>query len=515
MGRRPKKPPLDFRSSLEVLASGLTQQVTAPNIYAYVPHQKQDIFHKSQKYIRLYVGGNRSGKTTAGVVEDIFWLKQQHPYRKIPEGQVRGRLHTVDFLNGYEKIIQPQLRQWMPPSLLKNGSWEDSFDKNTRVLTCSNGNFLEIMSYDQDLEKFSGTSRHFNHYDEEPPRHIYNESQARLVDTNGHAWLTMTPLDGMTWVFVEIYTPGMDGTDDSIEVIEVDMGDNPYLTAEARNRYLKTLDPDERAAREHGHFIQVGGKVFKNFNPKIHVIPDFNPDSAWEWFVSIDHGYNNPTAVLWHAVNTDGVAFTFSEHYKSETLVSEHAAIIHARNAGFSRIPDFVVGDPAMAQRQAVTGTSIQQEYADNGIFVIPGNNDVASGINRMNQYLKPDYHGRCKWYITESCVNLIREMKMLRWQVYASKKQQFENNKHEKIHKKDDHAPDSARYFFTFMPDLSPAPVEPPKLVRTPNPQGSVGGRPVFGTIDDVVAQQYRNRQNGTEWRIMEGTDLFALEGD
>jgi phage terminase large subunit-like protein len=514
MPRRKTSLQLDKRGALELLAAGLVQQATEPNIYAYRPHAKQEIFHKADKHVRLYIGGNRSGKTVGGVVEDIYWLKQQHPFRKLPEGQIRGRVHTVDFLNGFEKIIQPQFKRWMPPSLLINGSWEDSFSKQDRVLTCSNGNTVEFMSYDQDLDKFAGTSRHFCHYDEEPPQHIFNESQARLIDTDGYAWLTMTPIDGMTWVYHELYTPGTNGDDEDVAVIEVDMAENPYVGETARKRYLKTLDKDERNAREHGHFVQLGGRVFKAFDKDIHVVPDFIPPTSWEWYVSIDHGYNNPTAMLWHAVSPDNQVVTFSEHYASEMLVKEHAGVYHARNAGMSRIPDYTVGDPAMEQRQGVTGISIFQEYADNGVYIMAGNNDVPSGVNKMNQYLKPDHNGKPQWTITESCVNLIREMKLLRWATYASRKMQYENNKHEKIHKKDDHAPDSARYFFSFMPDLTPFVDEPQGLIRTRNPEGSVGGVLVGGTYDEVLRDQARGVSKPA-WKMYEGTDLYSLEGD
>lgn len=514
MARKQSKE-LGANDALEKLRAALNQQVVEPNIYAYRPLPKQSAFHKADKHTRLYIGGNRSGKTVAGVVEDIYWLKGQHPHRKIPEKQIRGRVHTVDFKNGFEKIIQPKFKQWMPPSLLINGSWEDSFDKQGRTLNCSNGNFVEFMSYDQDLDKFAGTSRDFCHYDEEPPRHIYNESQARLIDVDGYAWLTMTPVDGMTWVYHELYVPGLSGADDDVAVVEVDMGENTYLTEAARRRYLRSLDPDERAAREHGHFMQMGGLVFRVFNPEIHVVPDFVPPTNWEFYSSVDHGYNNPTAWLWHAVSPDGDVVTFSEHYASEMLVSQHSTTVHMREAGFQRIPDMRICDPALAQRQGVTGDSIIEEYAKHGIFLMPGNNDVPTGVNKMNQYLKPDHNGKVRWTITESCVNLIREMRLLRWATYASKKMQYENNKHEKIHKKDDHAPDSARYFFTFMPDLAPVEDKPKGLQRTPNPEGSVGGiQP--GTKSDPNLErriQQTQRSKNPNWEVFEGTDLYAME--
>jgi hypothetical protein len=164
-----------------------------------------------------------------------------------------------------------------------------------------------------------------------------------------------------------------------------------------------------------------------------------------------------------------------------------------------------------MEQRQGVTGDSIIIEYSKHGLFLMPGNNDVPTGVNKMNDYLKPDHNGHVRWTITESCVNLIREMKLLRWATYATKKMQYENNKQEKIHKKDDHAPDSARYFFTFMPDLSPQTSPPVEgVIRTHNPEGSVGG---VSLEDGKVDRNSKSKGKKNEYQIYEGTDLYAME--
>ena len=785
-------PTLDPNDALEKLQEGIKAQISRPNIYAYKPHDKQFAFHKSTKHIVLYIGGNRSGKTVGGAVETVYRLTGRHPYKKVPDCPVRGRAVAVDFNYGVDMIMIPQLSQFMPPSYLINGSWEDSYDKEHRVLTLANKSFLEFRSYDQDLEKFAGTSRHFcvdeetevlstrgwlkyneitlndtiltinpdtlrnewnkvegvykgiesesiiqlksrnnfnvrvtpehrwlvynkktgkryfttteklkkseqlivkgssilqtheefsddfvelvgwfitegtfvnanqvsisqsktadsyyysrihkllqrldisfnvysnqfyikkesakilktlfpdkgltleflnklstrqlellldvcvmgdgsfidsgririvensahktaidgymalltllgyrvhitynssnsvqilgktknslrynyslvsvdsldinrvpykgfvwcpktknssfvarrngdvfttgnTWYDEEPPKHIYNECQARLIDTNGDAYLTMTPVEGMSWVFDDIYTPGKNGNND-IEIIEIEMSENPYISKESSRRYLASLDPEERKARERGEFVAMGGKVFKNFSKDIHIIPPVVPPKDWEWYVSLDHGYNNPTAMLWHAVSKDNRIITFAEHYKSEMTVPEHAQIFHLRNAGFERIPDFVVGDPAMSQRSGITGTSIFQEYADRGIYISPANNDVDSGINRMLQYLRGD---KPRWQITENCVSLIGEMQKLRWATFNSRKLQYEKNRQEKIHKKDDHACDSARYLFSFMPDLTPSDIDPISLTDN----NILNAPRAFRSWDEIIA--------------------------
>lgn len=525
MGRRPNAQALDKESMLNHINEGLRRQANRPNLYAYVPHKKQQIFHRSQEHTKLYIGGNRSGKTTGGVVEDIFWAMGRHPFRKVPDSPTRGRVAAVDFVQGVEKIILPEFARWIPPSFLIDGSWEQSYSKSLRTLTLTNGSFIEFMSYDQDLDKFAGTSRHWTHYDEEPPHHVFNECQARLIDTNGSSWLTMTPVEGMSWVYDELYIPGKEGGHKDIKVIEVDMLDNPHVSPEAAERYLSTLDEQERKAREHGHFVQLGGRVLKEFSKETHVIPVQVPPLDWEWYVSIDHGFNNPTAMLWHAVSPDDQVITFSEHYKSEMTVKEHAAVFHARNAMLGRTPDVVCGDPAMHQRSAVTGTSIVQEYAEHGVYIstdgIP--RDVATGINTMVQYLRLDGNNKAHWNVTENCDALINEMLRLRWKTWSNRKMQYENNKHEQIHKKDDHACDSARYFFTLLPDLTPIEDETVKE-RSQTLAAAVGpavtAAPVSGSWDKLLASRVSDGSGESQsrvgnWNIQQTTEISGLEYD
>ena len=164
-----KSSEFDLERLVKELGANLGKAAKKPNNLMYEPHRKQVLFHSSEKIGRQYIGGNRSGKTTGGLNEDIWWLRGTHPYRRVPEPPVIGRICTVDFKQGVNKIILPALRQWLPPSLLVNGSWEESWNGHQHTLTLSNDSEVEIMSYEQDLEKFAGVPRHFTHFDEEPP----------------------------------------------------------------------------------------------------------------------------------------------------------------------------------------------------------------------------------------------------------------------------------------------------------------------------------------------------------
>ena len=496
-------------SALSMIADALRSQATLPNMYAYRPHNKQRPFHESTAKKKLYIGGNRSGKTTAGIIEDLWWATGRHPFRAVPQGGVRGRIISVDFLNGIEKIIFPQIKQWCPVSDLKGGSFEAAYDKQLRTLHFKNGSFIEFMSYDQDLDKFAGTSRHFIHFDEEPPEDIYTENLARLVDTGGSFWITMTPVEGMTWVYETLYEPAAEGSK-SIFVVEVSMTDNPYLDPEAVQSFLEGLSPDERVAREHGRFVQLGGLIYKEFNVGKHVVSPFTPPKDWLWVASLDHGFNNPTAWLWHAVSHDGSIVTFEEHYKEQWTVELHAKKVHEINAQYGRVPDFYIGDPSIAQTSAITATSIHTEYVTRGIPIVLGNNDVKAGINRIARYLKDRGDGQPHWVITENCQNLVREMRRYRWKTYANKRVANANNLQEEPHKKNDHACDSARYFFMSRPDLI---ADAPEVKH---PHNAIGAITTYPNESSKVARPFDDRKpigdygDETSWTVDEMGSLW-----
>lgn len=487
--------------ALSKLAAGLKTQATRPNIHAYKPHAKQIIFHTEYDKGNLYIGGNRSGKTTGGIAEDIFQLTGKNPYRAVKPPPVAGRIISTNFIDGIEKVIKPELARWLPISELRGGSWFSAYDNKLRTLYLENGSFVEFMSYDQDLDAFAGTGRDFIHFDEEPPQDIFVENKARLIDFGGSYHITMTPIEGMTWVYDDIYIPGKNGLM-GIKVVEVDMTENPYLHQGEVDQFISGLDADDKAARIHGKFVQIGGLIYKMFDPEIHVIDPFIPPVDWEQYASLDHGFSNPTAWLWESVSPDGRIVVFDEHYLSGEVVSYHAGIVHVKNANHKRSPDTYIGDPSIRNVDPITGTSIQQEYGDHDIPILLGNNDVQAGINRVASYLKhPGEGDKPQLLITRNCQNLIYEMQRYRFKTYASRKMRQDNNQREVAHKKDDHACDSLRYFIMSRPDLSPLTTTMPSA---PNPLGLHTATQPW----DKIAEAASVVKQETDWNVETATD-------
>lgn len=494
-------------SFLEGIVKGLKQAALSPDIGRYEPHEKQEDFHSSPASIRLLIGGNRSGKTVGGATEAVWWLTGTHPYKETPRAPVRGRCVSVDFLNGVEKIVKPEIVKWVPLSTLRGGSWESAYDKMERTLHFENGSFLEFMSYDQDLDKFAGTSRHFVWFDEEPPHEIYTENRMRLLDVGGHMWITMTPVEGMTWIFDDLYLAA--NTSDNIHVTEVDQAENPYLNHAQREEFLDGLSEDERKARVAGKFVQIGGLVYKNFSP-LNIVDPISPPKEWMQVAGMDHGLNNPTAWLWTAINPDGDMYVFDEHYENEKVVAYHAEKVHARNSEHSRLPDYYVGDPSIRNRDPITGTSILIEYIKHQIPIVLGNNDVLAGINRVSAMIegpimsddKGNNARRPKLYIARNCVNLLWEIQRYRWATWATKKADAQKNKKEEPHKKDDHACDALRYIISSRPQIEDFSVPEPNYEA----YAEAAVDPYAGRVDDDLSPGMRRDKNtdsvlGSEW--------------
>lgn len=468
--------PLDPLAIFQEIEQRMVTQATQPNIYNYQPHPKQLKFHQLPEKERLFVAGNRSGKSYSCVVEGIYFLTKTHPYRENIVGQVRGRVVGVDFLNGIDKIIIPLYKQLMPAEYLINGSWADSYSEKHHVLTLKDGSFVEFMSQDQDLDKFAGTSRHFVHFDEECPKVIFEECKVRLIDTNGDWWMSETPVEGMEWIYDDLYEPYFDalekGEKPRIGLVQMRTDENPYLNEEAIERILGSFSAEDRAVRQAGEYLQLSGSLYKDFREPTHAdmsyeefMETWNP-AAGRMYLTGDHGVNNPTAWLWIWADVKGSLTVVREYYVSDGTVADHAKAIHEITAELGVKIYVTTGDPMMKQRTGFANNlgqpmSIADLYAEHGVHLSIDNipRDKSVGVNKILMYLKLNPKtGRPFFTVLRECTNTIRELKGAKRNRWVNKKIAAMKNAPEGQREKDDHTTDAIRYAMTFMRDLGPA---------------------------------------------------------
>ncbi|NBT36174.1 MAG: hypothetical protein EBT03_11700, partial [Betaproteobacteria bacterium] len=214
----------------------ILEEVRAQNpLEAYIPHVKQVTFHDSREDLKVFLGGNRSGKTTAGIIDNLIQALSPEDVPKHLQQFKRWsppfycRVVTPDLGQTLDQVVLQKIREWCPPRALQGGSLDKAFDQRLRVLRFANGSWFQFMSNDQDLDKFGGAALHRIHYDEEPRQDIRKESLARLIDYGGDELFTMTPLRGMSWMYDDVWTPFQNGTLRGATVVTVDMDDNPHI----------------------------------------------------------------------------------------------------------------------------------------------------------------------------------------------------------------------------------------------------------------------------------------------
>jgi hypothetical protein len=454
------------RTQLEVLERAFKENP----LLGYSPHAKQAVFHSPPfPAVRAFFGGNRSGKTTAAVLDTIIQVVDEslvpehlHSYKRWTP-PVKVRIVTPDLTNTLDGVIHEKIREWCPRAAYKGKSFDRAWDKVQRILRFDNGSWIQFNSSEQDREKLGGVALHRVVYDEEPRWEVRNECAMRLVDYDGEEMFALTPFSGMAWLYDQIYEPWELGRlkEPDCRVVVVDMDDNPHLSAQGKRRQLAKYSGPEREARKSGRFVQFSGLIYPNPPETIPLI-DRIPSGA-EVFRGIDPGWRHMLAVVYCYLNFEDELVVFDEIALRGSTVKEACDEMRRRDLrwGYRKsestvIPlsvNWTVIDPSSRNKNAQTGRSDQQEFADHGIYTIPGQNAVTAGINRVRERIDAR-----KLIVTANCTELQGQFRRYRWVRDTGR---TEHDAREQPVAKDDHLLDALRYVVMQRP-LAP---EKPKV--------------------------------------------------
>lgn len=300
-------------------------------------HPKQKAFHeglKQGKRFRLFTGGNRSGKTTAGKHEALahaygyrywevpdlklqngdlpsrdsiptrFWVRRADgiPVRVPNVGMVVSGLPR---LRGIGENIYPGLQSELPEALRAG---------KLRVLRGAqgvpdwvelpNGSRVLFATEEQDDMTFEGFTLDWCWVDEPIRESIHNALQARLFDFRGSMWYTLTPLGAKSaWLYETFVNPVEPRAD--VLHLQVRQRDNPGNTEEQLKEFENNpnFSDRERKARLYGEFECLGDRVFDTFDPRVHVIKAFLPPTDWIHGCTVDPHHKRPAFIAWWAYN--------------------------------------------------------------------------------------------------------------------------------------------------------------------------------------------------------------------
>lgn len=190
--------------------------------------------------------------------------------------------------------------------------------------------------------------------------------------------------NGHNWVWKKFIKDGCPANHRLVEAKTQDFADilpPDYLTN------LKATLPDRLYRRYvlNSH-DEMAGLVYDEYHEDQHVIAPYEIPLSWETGFVLDHGFRNPTAVLWYALDHDGNVILFDEHYEANQTVSYHAGRIKQRGImnGYS--------DPSVMNRTQGGDHlhSIADEYADFGVMLSPASrSDEVASIARVNEFFK------------------------------------------------------------------------------------------------------------------------------
>jgi phage terminase large subunit-like protein len=443
------------------------------------PHLKQ---HRwllaTSATLRVLIGGNRSGKTTAGVLATIIDCcdadvvpPHLRRYKRwdpaLTAGGVKARIVGV---NGrqLESVTLEKLREWCPKSQLVGNRFKSAFSTEYGILHFKNGSTIELMTQQMEKDAFSGAALHRVHFDEEPlhdhGRRIFAECAQRLIDHNGDMLLTLTPLDGMTWVHDELVLPwerenGEDAEegwfydeDSRLYLSKVAMRENPVLDEAAANRALGLAETEEeREAREFGRFVSFQGRTIPEFSKAEHIRPVGDlPDlaTAKRVVVGIDPGWRHLAAAVWVAQWPDGQVWVVSAVAGQGWVLDDLAKAILQENARLGVRPSWYVIDSQANQVNGQTAKSDRDELTRYGIHAMNANKAWKPSVDRIRYLLRS---GRLA--LTENAARLGDELVKYRWR--GSRRS--EDDGPEKPVKKDDHCIDALRYALMSMPETEP----------------------------------------------------------
>lgn len=398
----------------------------------YKPHTKQRELHYDNTRFKVLNWGRRTGKSTFAINETF---KQAIT--------VKGRYW----------IIAPTYKQ------AKNIYWRDLIShvpesaiakKNESEVTIllNNGSVIELKGADN-ADSLRGAGIHGVVLDEYAfmKPYVYDEIIGPMIrQTKGWAIFISTP-DGFNHFYTLAEQAKRDTTGEWL-YSHATAYDNPYFPDDELDAEKTKLmeqegeDGEIRFKQEYmAEFKKKTGLVYKTFSREVHTKPisEF-PLEYTTYALSMDFGWENPTAAVFVGIDYDNNWWIFDELYRNR-MQTEQTATLTKQKMG-TNYYTYKIGDSAAAQEidnlkaydlylepvQKASGTSRE--------------NSIQAGIRLIQDKLKVQGNGQPKLFISDQCTHVIWELES-----YSYPDKMDNHNTPEDPIKENDHALDALRY--------------------------------------------------------------------
>lgn len=388
--------PLEPQLLLSRLEAEIERRAAENKLQTYRPYTKQQEFHALIARERLLMAGNQLGKTWAGAFEMAIHLTGKYPdwwvghrFNK-PVVAWGGSVSTLATRDTVQRLTVGRAGSIGTGAIPKKDivsyksamGTADLLDHVKVKHVSGKDSLLSFKSYEQGREKWQGETLDLVWFDEEPPQDIYSEGLTRTNATGGIAYMTFTPLLGMSDVVKRFLMDKPVGTG----VVTMTIDDAEHYTPEQRAAIIASYPPHEREARAKGIPTLGSGRIFPVPEEDISVEP-FEIPSHWVQLIGIDFGYDHPAAAVCMAWDRDAdvIYITKAHRARQQTPVLFAPAV----KAWGDWIP--VAWPHDGLQHDKGSGLQLAEQYKAAGLSMMPeratfedGSNGVEAGLMDM-----------------------------------------------------------------------------------------------------------------------------------
>ncbi len=377
---------IEYVDKLGPMVSMMTYDKTVPHF--------QVLTHLDRQIIAMFTG-NQAGKTASAAAQYVLRVFGLHPVanKNRLSKNIRCLSSSLPISKDENESTNMQyheLKKFLPPeSIAKDVTARSS------VLKVSNSDggytYFDFMSWKQDLQDTASVQRCSLWEDEEPPKVFREESRRRLLSRNGDEMITLTPKNGLSYLYDDIWnkksylyrsktisevlnlprSSKYPEGDENIACLQIATDDNPTMSKESIDINFEADDPEDVLVSRYGVFKQITGRVHKTYDRDVHYISydKYFPDGVpYEWVHArgIDyHESRTPWSVGWMSASKADEWFLWQEFHPvidgAHAMATSEIAKSIARKSGDYYYTVNLI-DPLANKKQANTLTSTTED---------------------------------------------------------------------------------------------------------------------------------------------------------
>lgn len=325
--------------------------------------------------------------------------------------------------------IPSEIRKWWPKGAYQEFKGGYSYTSEYRA----KGWIVEIMTYEQDRKQHEGSNLGMVMFNEPPPKHLWTPNLSRLRG-KGKAVVAMTPLTEAGWFFDEV-APKIG---DSLIYADVESACKEHgVRGHLEHKQIETMidgyDAEEREARIEGKAMYLKGLIFKDFDPRVHILKTpVQVEPGHSLYHVVDPHTDKPFAMIWAGVDSRGNITIVDEwpnvdFYKWRNCnlsIPDYKSIFYQKENGFpvtKRIIDRHFAE--VTHLAGMTRRTLRDDFQEQGIDFEPSyqaREEIDAGVHKVREYLRYnqdrpiDTLNTPRLFINPHCFNTIKSL--TRW---------------------------------------------------------------------------------------------------